>query len=72
MTQNYPLNGGIHPTDPGFPAEKNPRIKELEQEIAQLNQKDLLQQQIIKDQAESLQKFEQIIFALIDKSGKNQ
>lgn len=35
----YPLNGGIRPSSPAFPAEMNPEIQALKAEIQNLHEK---------------------------------
>jgi hypothetical protein len=75
---NYPLNGGVRPSSPGFPAEMNPEIQRLQKELAEkTNSMKLLETNLRVLEArldvteQQLREYREIIFALIGKSATN-
>lgn len=75
---NYPLNGGVRPNSPGFPAEMNPEIQRLQKELAEktnsirLLETDLkIREALLSTAEQQLREYREIIFALIGKSAIN-
>lgn len=73
----YPLSGGIKPTSPNFPAEMNPEIHRLQEEItrqqtmlaAQASELEITRALLaMKDQ--QLADYKEIIFTMLGKSAQ--
>lgn len=70
MDNQYPLSGGIRPENPNFPADKNPKVQELEISVMNQANEIRLLNAIITHQQNTIQKQEEIIFALIGKKAQ--
>lgn len=70
MDNQYPLSGGIRPENPNFPAEKNPKVQELEISVMNQANEIKLLNTIITYLQNTVQKQEEIIFALIGKKAQ--
>jgi hypothetical protein len=64
----YPLNGGVRPNSPAFPAEMNPEIKRLQAELQDKNKELEVVKGILALKDQQLADYKEIILTMLGKS----